>query len=69
MCEIMQKLQAEGHAAGFAKGKQEGRLEGRLEERTSMALDMLRNNEPLEKIKKYSHLSLERINELSQQIS
>ena len=61
MCEIMQKLQAEGHAAGLA----EGRLEGRLEERTSLALNMLRDNEPLEKIVKYSHLTLERINELA----
>lgn len=65
MCEIMQKLQDEGHAAGLA----EGRLEGRLEERTSMALDMLRNNEPMEKIIKYSHLTPERINELAQKLS
>lgn len=64
MCEIMQKLQAEGHAAGLA----EGRLEGRLEERTSMALNMLRDNMPLEIILKYTRLTPERIEELAKQI-
>ena len=64
MCEIMQKLQAEGHAAGLA----EGRLEGRLEERTSLALDMLRDKKPMEEIIKYSRLTPERIEELAQQL-
>ena len=64
MCEIMQKLQAEGHAAGLA----EGRLEGRLEERTSLALDMLRDKKPMEEIIKYSRLTPERVEELAQQI-
>ena len=60
----MQKLQEEGRAEGRAEGK----LEGRLEERTSIALDMLRDNEPIDKIIKYSHLTPERISELAQQI-
>ena len=64
MCEIMQKLQAEGHAAGLA----EGRLEGRLEERTSLALDMLRDKKPMDEIIKYSRLTPERIEELAQQL-
>ena len=64
MCEIMQKLQAEGHAAGLA----EGRLEGRLEERTSLALDMLRDKKPMDEIIKYSRLTPERIKELAQQL-
>jgi hypothetical protein len=64
MCEIMQKLQAEGHAAGLA----EGRLEGRLEERTSLALDMLRDKKPMEEIIKYSRLTPERVEELAKQI-
>jgi len=64
MCEIMQKLQAEGHAAGLA----EGRLEGRLEERTSLALDMLRDKNPMDEIIKYSRLTPERIEELAQQL-
>ena len=64
MCEIMQKLQAEGHAAGLA----EGRLEGRLEERTSLALDMLRDKKPMDEIIKYSRLTPERIEELAHQL-
>lgn len=56
MCEIMQKLQ------------DEGREEGRMEERTSTAIDMLRDNEPMEKIVKYSHLPEERIKELALQL-
>ena len=64
MCEIMQKLQAEGHAAGLA----EGRLEGRLEERTSLALDMLRDKKPIAEIIKYSRLTPERIEELAHQL-
>ena len=64
MCEIMQKLQAEGHAAGLA----EGRLEGRLEERTSLALDMLRDKKPMDEIIKYSRLTPEHIEELAHQL-
>ena len=60
MCEIMQKLQAEGHAAGLA--------EGRLEERTSLALDMLRDKKSMDEIIKYSRLTPERIEELAHQL-
>ena len=35
---------------------------------TSIALDMLRDNEPMEKIIKYSHLTEKRIMELAQEI-
>ena len=60
MCELMQKLQDEGRA--------EGRAEGRLEEQTSLAISMLRDKEPIDKIIKYSRLSPERIAELAKQI-
>ena len=46
----------------------DGRSEGRAEGRIETALDMLRDNEPMEKIIKYSHLPKERILELAQQI-
>ena len=42
----------------------EGRNEGRDEERESIALDMLSEGEPLDKILKFTKLSLERIKEL-----
>ena len=60
MYELMQKLQDEGRA--------EGRAEGRLEEQTSLAISMLRDQEPIDKIIKYSRLSPERIAELAKQI-
>ena len=47
----------------------EERDEAKNEERASTALDMLRENEPIEKIIKYSHLSKERIEQLSMQLS
>ena len=39
-------------AEGLAEGRVEGRVEGRDDERTAVALDMLADNEPIEKIVK-----------------
>ena len=64
MCNIMQTL----HDEGRAEGRVEGRAEGQLEMATNTALDMLRDNEPIEKIIKYSRLSEERIKELALQL-
>lgn len=47
----------------------EERNEAKNEERAATALDMLRNNEPMDKIIKYSHLSKERIEELALQLT
>ena len=55
---------AEGRAEGLAEGRAEGRVEGRDDERTAVALDMLADNEPIEKIVKYSHLPESKILEL-----
>ena len=54
----------EGLAEGRAEGRVEGRVEGRNDERTAVALDMLADNEPIEKIVKYSHLPESRVLEL-----
>jgi predicted transposase/invertase (TIGR01784 family) len=47
-----------------AEGLAEGHAEGRNDERAAVALDMLADNEPLEKIIKYSHLPKEKVLEL-----
>ena len=47
---------AESYDDGFEKGRDDRNVE--------MALDMLADNEPLEKIVKYSHLSMEKVLEL-----
>ena len=41
---------------------------GRDNERTAIALDMLNDDEPIEKIVKYSHLSKEKILELQKSV-
>ena len=46
------------------EGLAEGHSEGRNDERIAVALDMLANDEPLEKIVKYSHLTQEKVVEL-----
>ena len=48
----------------WLKAEAKGREEGREQEREQMALDMLADSEPVEKIVKYSHLSLEKVLEL-----
>ncbi len=53
----------------LAEVEGEARAKARDEERTSTALDMLRDNEPIEKIIKYSHLSKERIEQLAMQLT
>lgn len=64
MCKIMQEL----HDEGRAEGRAEGRTEGLLEMATNTAISMLRDNEPIERIMKYTQLSEERIKELALQI-
>ena len=43
---------------------EKGAEQGRDNERTATALDMLTDNEPIEKIVKYSHLPKEKVIEL-----
>ena len=65
----------DGWKAGREKGRKEGREEGREEglkagsERAywTMALDMLRDSEPLDRIVKYSRLSAEKIAEIAKE--
>ena len=57
-----EKAMAEGEAKGLAKGE----AKGAADERTAVALDMLADNEPIEKIVKYSHLSMEKVLELKE---
>lgn len=58
--EIWLKAEAKGREQGLEQGLEKGREQ----EREQMALDMLADSEPVEKIVKYSHLSLEKILEL-----
>ncbi|MBR6448651.1 MAG: PD-(D/E)XK nuclease family transposase [Fibrobacter sp.] len=53
-------------AESFDDGFEKGEAKGVADERTAVALDMLADNEPLEKIVKYSHLSMEKVLELKE---
>ena len=55
---------AESFDDGFEKGEAKGIEKGSDKRNVEMALDMLADNEPIEKIVKYSHLSMERVLEL-----
>ena len=60
MCKIMQEL--------FDEERLDWKNAGIDEANTRMAREMLRDNEPMEKIVKYSHLPQERVEELAQQL-
>lgn len=60
MCEIIQELRYEARLEGHSEGLDEAR--------THTALEMLRDNKPLEEIVKYSHLPQERIEALAQKL-
>ena len=62
--EIWLKAEAQGLEKGREQGLEEGLEKGRDKEREKTALDMLADNEPIEKIVKYSHLSTEKVLEL-----
>ena len=55
---------AKGHDEGLVEGRKEGRKEGRDERSIQIALDMIADNEPINKIVKYSQLSKEKVLEL-----
>ena len=48
--------------------REEGFIEGRDQMAINIAIDMLRDNKPIEKIIKYSHLPEARVKKLAQQI-
>ena len=47
------------------EGKGEGKVEGKVEGKTEIAYEMIKDNEPIDKIKKYTGLSEEEINKLN----
>ncbi|MFU7503069.1 MAG: Rpn family recombination-promoting nuclease/putative transposase [Candidatus Tisiphia sp.] len=51
-----------------ARGKAEGKAEGKIEEKIDTAKEMLIDNEPIEKIVKYTKLTIEKIEQLKKEI-
>ena len=56
-----------GKQEGWEKGRKEGREEGRTEGKLEFALELLKDGMALEKVAKYSKLSLSMIQELAKQ--
>ena len=63
MCNLGEGLYEDGLIKGKEEGKKEGRTEGKLE----FALELLKDGMSLEKVAKYSKLSLSMIKELAKQ--
>ena len=63
MCNLGEGLYEDGLIKGKEEGKKEGRTEGKLE----LALELLKDGMSLEKVAKYSKLSLSMIKELAKQ--
>lgn len=49
-------------------GREEGLAQGLAQGRSQIAIDMLRDNKPIEEIVKYSRLTPEQVQELSKQL-
>ena len=68
MCRIWEEFVEDGRAEGRAQGIAQGRAEGRAEGEANMAKEtakrMLEDGEPVEKIIRYTNLTLEQIDEL-----
>lgn len=65
--DVFRKRLADAHAETqkkVAEARAEAHQDGRNDERVAVALDMLSDNEPIEKIVKYSHLPKEKVVEL-----
>ena len=63
MCNLGEGLYEDGLIKGKEEGKKEGRTEGKLE----LALELLKDGMSLEKVAKYSKLSLSMIEKLAKQ--
>ena len=63
----LMKGKQEGWEKGRKEGRKEGRREGRREGKLELALEMLKDGMALEKVAKYSKLSLSIIKELAKQ--
>jgi predicted transposase/invertase (TIGR01784 family) len=61
---VMDYARTEGRAQGIAEGKAEGLIEGEHKKAVETAYEMLADNAPIDKILKYTRLSIEEIEAL-----
>ena len=54
---------------GEKRGEKRGEMKGEVKKSESIAISMLENNEPIEKILKYTQLPESRIHQLIEQLS
>lgn len=65
---IQKKCENSARSDGFNEGHKEGIQEGRTQEKNEIAIAMLRENEDMSNILKYTGLSIEEINQLKKEI-
>ena len=58
----------EGKVEGKIEGKTEGKIEGKIEREIEIAVEMIKENESIEKIHKFTGLTIEKIDELKNQV-
>ena len=68
MCKIIDDYIKMGEDRGFKIGEEHGKELGAAETNERIAIDMLKDNEPLAKIKKYSKLSEASIRKLAKSL-
>ncbi|MBF0236049.1 MAG: hypothetical protein HQK65_23895, partial [Desulfamplus sp.] len=54
---------------GMEKGKTEGRIEGKVEGKREIAIEMIKEGEPIDKIRKYTDLTEEEIDQLKDSLT
>ncbi len=67
MCNLGEGIYEDGLMKGKQEGWKKGREEGRKEGKLELALELLKDGMSLEKVAKYSKLSLSMIKELAKQ--
>ena len=67
MCNLGEGIYEDGLMKGKQEGWKKGREEGRKEAKLELALELLKDGMSLEKVAKYSKLSLSMIKELAKQ--
>ena len=65
MSPITQQIFNEGENKGRIEGRNEGRIEGRVEGKGDMIIEILKDNQPLELIAKFSKFTIEKIKEIA----
>ena len=66
---ILSMMLRDAEFRGEKRGEKRGEMKGEVKKSESIAISMLENNEPIEKVLKYTQLPESRIRQLVEQLS